>query len=75
MSEKVRDINYLKQFGENLRSIRGTRNMSQEEFSSYCDIDTRQLGRIERGESNSTILTIKKIAEKLEIPVSKFFDF
>ena len=48
--------------------------MSQEEFSSFRDIDTRQLGRIERGESNSTILTVKKIADKLNLPIKELFE-
>jgi len=75
MSEKTRDINFLKQFGKNLRSIRESKEMSQEEFASFCNIDTRQLGRIERGETNSTILTIKNLADKLNLPISYFFDF
>ncbi|MDM1047722.1 helix-turn-helix domain-containing protein [Sphingobacterium hotanense] len=74
MSEKSRDINFLKLFGKNLRSIRESKEMSQEEFSSFCDIDTRQLGRIERGESNSTILTVKKIADKLNLPIKELFE-
>ncbi|MBD1419995.1 helix-turn-helix transcriptional regulator [Sphingobacterium chuzhouense] len=48
--------------------------MSQEEFADFCDLDTRQIGRIERAETNSTISILKKIADKLNMPVSKLLD-
>ncbi|MFD2536940.1 helix-turn-helix domain-containing protein [Sphingobacterium chuzhouense] len=60
--------------GKHLKDVREDRGMSQEEFADFCDLDTRQIGRIERAETNSTISILKKIADKLNMPVSKLLD-
>nr|WP_232789203.1 helix-turn-helix domain-containing protein [Sphingobacterium sp. UDSM-2020] len=44
-------------------------------MAELCEIDVRQLGRIERAETNSTISILKKIADKSNITMSKLLDF
>ena len=39
------------------------------------DNHAEQIGRIERGQLNVTICTLKKIAEALELPLGELFDF
>lgn len=71
----VKDINYIKRFGENLQRLRINKKMSQEVLAFTSDIPISQVGRIERGEINTTISSAKAIASALEIPVKDLFDF
>ena len=71
----VKDINYIKKFGEQLQLLRKGNKMSQEVLAFSADIPISQVGRIERGEINTTISTIKVIATALDIPVKSLFDF
>lgn len=71
----IKDIEYIKLFGESLRTKRLNKNLSQESLAYASDIPISQIGRIERGEINTTISTIKAIAKALEIPVKDLFDF
>lgn len=71
----VKDINYIKKFGEHLQLLRKSKKMSQEVLAFSSDIPISQVGRIERGEINTTISTIKVIAAALDIPVKSLFDF
>ena len=44
-----------------------------EAVANEAEIEYRQLGRIERGEVNPTIISLLKIATVLEINVGDFF--
>jgi transcriptional regulator with XRE-family HTH domain len=71
----VKDIVYIKKFGENLRALRIGKKISQEQLAYMSDIPISQIGRIERGEINTTISTVKVIAFALEVEPKKLFDF
>lgn len=47
--------------------------MSQEELANTAEIPISQIGRIERGEINTTLVTVKALADALEIKPEKFF--
>ena len=64
-----RDKDILLKLGNNLRQIRKSKNLSQEELANKADIQRSQVARIERGEINPTITTLVIIAEVLEIEV------
>ena len=72
---KIRDIAYIKSFGLNLKKIRLERKMSQEDLAYSSDIPISQIGRIERGEINTTISTLCAISKSLEIEIKYLFDF
>ncbi|MGO3194744.1 MAG: helix-turn-helix domain-containing protein [Sphingobacterium sp.] len=72
---QYKDEALLKELGKRIKSIRENKKWSQEYFSEICEIDTRQLGRIERAETNSSISILKKIADKLDISLSDLFNF
>jgi len=59
--------------GKKMRAIRRKKKLSQEEISAAAGIHVSTYGRIERGESNSPIQTINKIAQALGEKVSDFF--
>ena len=72
---KTRNDRYLKAFGENVRKLRQSRNLSQEELYDLAGLSKNQIGNIERGEVNTTISTAFAIASALNIPISELFQF
>ncbi len=72
---ELNDKEYLKAFGNNLRRIRKRLGFSQERLAYEAEIELRQIGRIERGEINTGILSVKIIAEILQIDKKELFDF
>jgi transcriptional regulator with XRE-family HTH domain len=72
---KIRDIELLKSFGQNLKKIRENKNLSQEELAYRSDIPINQVGRIERGQVNTTISTLNSIAKALDIQLKDLLDF
>ena len=73
--EKLDEKTYLKAFGANLKRTRKKYGFSQEKLAYEADIELRQIGRIERGEINTGILSVKIIAETLKIDKKELFDF
>ncbi|WP_166333058.1 helix-turn-helix domain-containing protein [Sphingobacterium chungjuense] len=74
-AKQYRDQQYLIQLGERIKAIRESNGWTQEHFAEICNIDIRQLGRIERAETNSTISILKMIADKLRLPLHELFKF
>lgn len=72
---KIDEKKYLLKFGEHLRSLRVSKNLSQENLANDANIPINQVGRIERGEISTTITTIVAISKALNVPVKKLFDF
>ncbi|MCP4459904.1 MAG: helix-turn-helix transcriptional regulator [Cytophagales bacterium] len=56
---------YLEAFGKNLRTAREELNLSQRQLGEKANIDPSQIGRIERGEQNTTLSTIAALAKAL----------
>lgn len=63
----------LKMIGKNVRTIRNSKGLSMEAVANEANIEYRQLGRIERGEGNTTVASLLKIADALKVNVSEFF--
>ncbi|PWG78105.1 helix-turn-helix domain-containing protein [Pararcticibacter amylolyticus] len=74
MAKQYIDQDYLELVGQRIIQIRQDKKLSQEKFAELVDIDTRQLGRIERAEHNSSISLVKKIADALNISVGSILD-
>jgi transcriptional regulator with XRE-family HTH domain len=66
---------FLNAFGSNLKVVRKRLGYSQERLAYEADIELRQIGRIERGEINTGILSLKIIAETLGIHYKELMDF
>lgn len=45
------------------------------EFALQADMEYSQLSKIERGVINTTISTVKVLADTLEVPVMELFNF
>ena len=63
----------LKMIGKNVRSIRNSKGLSMEAVANEANIEFRQLGRIERGEGNITVVSLLKIAFALKVNIADFF--
>ena len=57
---KTDEILFLKATGNNIRQLRKSLNLSQESLSFDADIPRNQIGRIERGEINTSVITLMK---------------
>lgn len=71
----IRDIEFIKAFGINLKKLRTENKVPQEELANSSDIPISQIGRIERGEINTTISTAYAISKALEIDIKELFNF
>lgn len=64
------EIQVLKKVGENIRFFRRDRGLSQFNLASEAEVPKNQVGRIERAEINTTILTLHKIAAALKVDIT-----
>jgi transcriptional regulator with XRE-family HTH domain len=67
------DKETLKEFGSNLKKIRKRKGLSLRALSYECSIDFSDIGKIERGEINVTLLTILQLARALAVPPEELF--
>lgn len=66
---------FLRAFGKNIRKIREAKGISLREFELRCDMTRQTLSKIELGKSNPTLLTLKTIADVLEVDLSDFLNY
>lgn len=69
----TRNEKFLLAFGKNLRKIRKSKGMTMEAVAFEAGIEYRQLGRIERGEINTTISSVFVIANAHGIELPELF--
>ncbi|GAB4094268.1 helix-turn-helix domain-containing protein [Flaviaesturariibacter terrae] len=71
----IRDEQFIKAFGENLKKLRLQRKYSRETLAAYANIEAMQVYRIETGKVNTTISTVKALATALEITPAALLNF
>ena len=59
--------NLLEKIGDNIRSFRNIKGMSQQVLGDESNVAKSTIQRIESGKLNPTILMLQKIASTLEI--------
>lgn len=62
------------QLGQQIRSLRMTKGISQEKFALSIGMDRTYLASVEAGKRNISICNIKKIADGLEVSLSELFE-
>jgi transcriptional regulator with XRE-family HTH domain len=72
--EKADDI-FLQSLGSRIAAIRKEKHLTQVELSYRCDIEKSNMRRIEAGNTNTTVLMLKKIAVALDISLIELLDF
>ncbi|WOQ18841.1 helix-turn-helix transcriptional regulator [Raineyella sp. W15-4] len=53
--------------GQNLRSYRQARGLSQEAFADQLGVHRTYMGGLERGERNLTLQSLERLAEELGV--------
>ena len=62
---------YLQLIGNKIRTQREINGLSQFQLATECDLSKNQIGRIERAEISTTIITLKRIADVLRIKIEE----
>ncbi|MBS9766866.1 MAG: helix-turn-helix transcriptional regulator [Flavobacteriaceae bacterium] len=68
------DKDYLKKVGRRIALLRKQKGLSQLDVCAIINMDKPNLSSIENGRQNFTTLTLKKIADALEVDVFEFFN-
>lgn len=71
----ISEDSFIVNLGIHIRQIRELKNMSQQNLADMCDIPKSTIGRVERAEINTTIKTLLKISNALEIEPKSLLDF
>ncbi|MEM6893838.1 MAG: helix-turn-helix transcriptional regulator [Bacteroidota bacterium] len=69
------DIKLMKLVGERVRELRNLKGLSQFQLGLEADLTKNQIGRIERAERNTSLVTLGRIAQALEISLAQLFVF
>lgn len=67
------EIRLIISIGEKIREIRSLKSLSQATLSYDANIPKNQIGRIERGEINTSIGTLYKICKALDVNIKELF--
>ena len=72
----MENLEIFKQVGKKVQKIRTLKGLSQVDLVGKMEgnIDTTNISRIESGRTNPTLLTLYRLAQALEVPISVSFD-
>lgn len=63
---------YLSEIGRKIKTARKSKKMSLRAFSKHCKLDLSNLWFVENGGKNTKMLTLKIIADSLNMDVKDF---
>jgi transcriptional regulator with XRE-family HTH domain len=58
-------------FGEAVRKLRLAKGISQERLAELADIHRTYIGDVERGKRNIALVNMTRIADALDVPLSR----
>lgn len=58
---------------QNLRRLRLSRRISQDDLALAANIERAYVGHLERGGKNPTVVTLEKLSRALECDIAEFF--
>lgn len=64
----------LQKFGKRLKALRLDHNLTQLELAEILDMSPNFIGMIERGERNTTVENVFKIARAINVKPSNLFE-
>jgi transcriptional regulator with XRE-family HTH domain len=67
------ETEFLIGMGNRIRQLRKAQGVTQAKLAMLLNCEKSSLSRMEAGQTNTTILTLKKIAGALEVPLSQLF--
>jgi len=71
----IRNKELIIAFGGRVRELRKKKGLSMEDLATDAKIEYKQIANVELGKVNTTISTANAIADALEIPLNKLFNF
>ena len=66
---------FLIRLGSSIKTHRQGKGLTQAALALACDTDKQNMSRIEKGKVNISMITLKKIADALNLPVHELLDF
>ncbi len=70
----IDDTKFLQRLGDRLRKRREDRGLTQAQLAQQCGLHRTFIGSVERGERNTAVLNLRKIAQVLRISLSEMFE-
>ena len=67
------DSEFLRELGDRVKSIRIRKGMTHLDIAVLSKVNRTHLYKIENGELNCRVITLKKIADSLEVEMNKLF--
>lgn len=64
---------FLKRIGKSIAKIRKEKGFSQNELCAIINMEKSNLSAIENGRQNTSALTLKRIADAMNVEVKHFF--
>ncbi|MEZ4801501.1 MAG: helix-turn-helix transcriptional regulator [Gelidibacter sp.] len=61
--------------GKRIKKLREEQKIPQQDIAAACNIEKSNFSRIEAGNTNPTIYTLSKIADKLSVTLSELLKF
>jgi len=61
---------YLLELGGRIENLRKAKGLTQSELAKRIGTQHPQIGRLERGETNATIIILRKIAQELDVSLA-----
>ena len=75
VKKHYRNQEFIDKVRAKILEIRKEKKITQEDLVALTGFDLKQIGRIERGESNPTISSIQAIAKALNVEPKELFNF
>ena len=66
----LNDRRFLQQIGSRVRDFRIARRLTQAQLGDACGLHRTFIGSVERGERNAAILSLRRIAAALRVPLA-----
>jgi transcriptional regulator with XRE-family HTH domain len=67
-------VDILELFGKRIRGLRRSKDLTQEQLAELAGISLQNMGEIERGKGNPTLVTLEKLSAALGEDLSSIFD-
>lgn len=72
--EIMNDVQLFIRIGDNIRTIREGKGLSQQDVAAMCNFEKSNMSRIEAGRTNITVKNAYKISVALGVKLYEIFD-
>lgn len=71
----VQDKKIIRNVGLRIKFLRNQKGLSQDRLAIEAEIPKNQIGRIERSEINTSLVTLNRISLALNVDIAELFNF